>query len=108
MKIKNKNITHGSENIFADLGFANAEELQLKTKLTHLVTRLIKKRGWTQQQAAKALGVKQPDISALVRGEKLEHYSVERLMHFLDRLEQDVTITVKGREWPKGEIILSL
>lgn len=107
MKTKNKNITHSSGNVFADLDLPNPEELQLKARLTHLITRIIKQRGWTQSQAAKALGIKQPDVSELSRGERLEHYSVERLMHFLGRLEQKVTITVSSRELPREEIVIA-
>ena len=58
-----------SGNVFADLELPNAEELHTKTKLTLLIKRLIKQRGWTQQQAADALGIKQPDVSELSRGQ---------------------------------------
>jgi predicted XRE-type DNA-binding protein len=58
MKAKNKNITRSSGNVFADLDLLNPEELQLKARLTHLITRIIRQRGWTQSQAAKALGIK--------------------------------------------------
>jgi predicted XRE-type DNA-binding protein len=107
MKPKKEILTRGSGNIFADLDLPNPEELQLKARLTHLITRIIKQRGWTQQQAAKALGIKQPDVSELSRGERLEHYSVERLMHFLSRLEQKVTITVSSKELPSEEIVIA-
>jgi predicted XRE-type DNA-binding protein len=107
MKAKSKNITRSSGNVFADLDLPNPEELQLKARLTHLITRIIRQRSWTQSQAAKALGIKQPDVSELCRGERLEHYSVERLMNFLSRLEQRVTITVNSRELPREEIVIA-
>ena len=107
MKPKNKEITRSSGNVFADLELPNPEELQLKARLTHLITRIIKQRGWTQTQTAKALGIKQPDVSELSRGERLEHYSVERLMNFLGRLEQKVTITVSSKELPSAEIVIA-
>jgi predicted XRE-type DNA-binding protein len=107
MKAKDEAITHSSGNVFADLDLPNPEELQLKARLTHLITRIIKQRGWTQIQAAKALGIKQPDVSELTRGERLEHYSVERLMNFLGKLEQKVTITVSSRELPLEEIVIA-
>jgi predicted XRE-type DNA-binding protein len=107
MKTRSKPITRSSGNVFADLELSNPEELQLKARLTHLITRIIKQRGWTQQQAAKALGIKQPDVSELSRGQKLDHYSVERLMYFLSRLEQKVTITVSSRELPLEEIVIA-
>jgi predicted XRE-type DNA-binding protein len=102
-----KNLIRSSGNVFADLDLPNPEELQLKARLTHLITRIIKGRGWTQSQAAKALGIKQPDVSELTRGERLEHYSIERLMHFLSKLEQKVTITVSSHEVPREEIVIA-
>ncbi len=108
MKANNETITRSSGNVFADLDLPNPEELQLKARLTHLISRIIKGRGWTQSQAAKALVIKQPDVSELTRGERLEHYSVERLMNFLSRLEQKVTITVSSRELPSEEIVLAV
>lgn len=107
MKAKDETITRSSGNVFADLDLPNPEELQLKARLTHLISRIIKGRGWTQNQAAKALGIKQPDVSELTRGERLEHYSVERLMNFLGRLEQKVTIRVSSRELPLEEIVIA-
>ena len=53
------------------------------------------------------LGIKQPGVSALSRGQRLEHYSAERLMHFLSRLQQKVTITVSSEEMPPEEIVIA-
>ena len=100
-------LTQGSGNVFADLGFDNAEALGLKARLTHLLSRSIRQRGWTQQQAADILGIKQPDVSELVRGQRLEHYSAERLLQFLARLDNRVTITVSGDALPAQEIVVS-
>ena len=110
MKTDNPDITRSSGNVFADLDLPNPEELKTKTQLTLLIKKIIKQRNWTQQQAADTLGIKQPDVSALTRGKKLEHYSIERLIRFLQLLEQDVTmsrtITVKSDELaPEGVVI---
>lgn len=95
-----------SGNVFADLDLPNPEALQLKARLTHRIARIIKQRGWTQRHAAQVLGIKQPDVSELIRGERLEHYSVERLMVFLSKLEQTVTITISSNELPTEEIVV--
>lgn len=102
-------VTPGSGNVFADLGLANAEELQLKTRLTLLIARIVEERDWSQQRTADVLGIKQPDVSELLRGRRLEHYSVERLLRFLARLEQRVTITVRGEtdDGPVEEIAIA-
>ena len=87
--------TRSSGNVFADLGLENADELHLKSSLTMLIRRLIRERNWTQTHAAEVLGIHQSDVSNLVRGARLRHYSVERLIHFLNRLNYRVTITVE-------------
>lgn len=82
-----------SGNIFKDLGLPDADELFLKAKLGFEVFRIIEDRQLTQVQAAKILGVKQPEISRLKKG-KFNHYSVERLLTFLNRLNRDVEIRI--------------
>lgn len=89
-------ITPVGGNIFADLGLPNAEDLGTKLRLGVAIERIIEKRGLSQAEAAKALGVNQPKVSALM-GFKLEGFSVERLMHFLTRLEHDVVIQISPR-----------
>jgi|SRR5580704_7008391 predicted XRE-type DNA-binding protein len=84
----------GSGNIFADLGLPNAEEHQLKAALVVHVRRLIEARKLTQTAAAKRIGIKQPDLSNILRGH-YRGYSVERLMRMLTAFDQDVEISVK-------------
>ena len=74
-----------SGNVFEDLGLTDAEELFLRATLGFKVFQTIENRKLTQAEAAKILGVKQPEISRLKKGE-FNHYSVERLMTFLNRL----------------------
>lgn len=87
--------TVSSGNVFADLGLPNPEEALAKAELTQKIILLIRKRGLTQAQAAKVLGVDQPKVSALLRG-NLTGFSLERLMRFLLRLGQDIRITVQA------------
>jgi predicted XRE-type DNA-binding protein len=84
----------GSGNIFADLGLPNAEEHQLKAALVLQLSRLIKKRKLSQSDAAKLLGVKQPDLSKMLRGH-YRGYSVARMMRMLTAFNQDVEITTR-------------
>jgi len=58
------------------------------------IDRIMKNRGLKQAEAAKLLGVKQPDVSKMLRGE-FRQFSVERLMRFLVSLDQDVAIVVR-------------
>jgi predicted XRE-type DNA-binding protein len=98
-------ITESSGNVFADLGFPNAEREQLKAHLTLRIYRLIKQRGLTQAQAGEILGIKQPHVSALMRGQS-GAFSVERLMDFLTALGQDVEITIKPAHRQYGEVLI--
>ncbi len=89
-------VTKGSGNVFRDLGLADADLLQAKADLVHQVSVLIEKRGLTQMQAASVLKVTQPKISALLHG-RLEGFSMDRLVRFLNALDQDVRISVRPK-----------
>lgn len=89
-------ITRGSGNVFADLGYADAEERQTKLRLAHALNTEIARRRLTQADAAEKLGVNQPKVSALTRY-RLAGFSVERLMTFLTALGQDVEIIIKPK-----------
>jgi len=85
-----------SGNIFADLELPDAEALLLKSGIVIELHRLIEERGLTQVKAAKLLGISQPDLSRLLRGD-FEAYSAERLMKMLTVFEQDIEIVMKPR-----------
>ena len=91
-----KRIGHevGSGNVFADIGLPNAEEHLVKAKLVYKIDSLMKARRLKQVDAAKLFGVKQPDISKMLRGD-FRQFSVERLLRFLVALGQDVDIVVR-------------
>jgi predicted XRE-type DNA-binding protein len=90
-----------SGNVFADLGLPNAEELGTKLRLCVVLNKILEKRKLTQAEAARVLGVNQPKVSAL-KGYKLDGFSVERLMHFVTALGQDVVIEIRPRAEKKG------
>lgn len=79
-------ITRGSGNVFADLGYADADERQTKLRLAHSINSLIARRRLDLAAAAKELGVDQPEISALA-SYKLDSFSIERLTRFLTALQ---------------------
>src|SRR2546421_12927026 len=83
-----------SGNIFADIGLPNPEEHMLKAQLVVQLGLLIKARKLTQTAAAKRLGVKQPDLSNILRG-RFRGYSVGRLMRMLTAFDQDIDIVVR-------------
>lgn len=89
-------VYHGSGNVFADLGLPEPEERLAKAALSMQIHDIIKKRHITQAKAAEILGIDQPKVSALVRGQ-LGGFSMERLFHFLNALGQDIQIVVKPK-----------
>lgn len=84
----------GSRNVFKDIGVPNAEEHLVKAQLVFKIDTIIKDRGLKQIEAADLFGIRQPDISKMLRGE-LRQFSVERLLRFLVALDQDVAIIIK-------------
>lgn len=92
----------GCGNVFKDLGIPNAEEHLVKAQLVFKIDTIIKERGLKQAEAGDLLGVKQPDISKMLRGE-FRQFSVERLLRFLVALNQDVEIVIKPhRGWSEA------
>jgi len=79
---------------FNDLGIPNAEEHLVKAQLVFKIDRIMKRRRLKQAEAAELLGIKQPDVSKMLRGD-LRQFSVERLLRFLVVLDQDVEIVIK-------------
>lgn len=84
----------GGPNVFEDIGVSNAEEHLVKAKLVFKIQTIMKRRGLTQTEAAGMFGVRQPDVSKMVRGE-FRQFSVERLLRFLVALNQDVEIVIR-------------
>lgn len=88
-------IEHGSTNVYADLGMANAEEMLVKAQLTTKIAEIIKRRKLTQVQAAELLGIPQPKLSNMLRGQ-FRGVSETKMLECLTRLGRDVEIVVKA------------
>ena len=96
---KNENIQveESTGNVFADLGFADAEERLAKAELARVIHQVVESLGWTQCRAARALGLAAPDVSDLVRG-RLARFSQGRLERCLLALDMDVTIRISRKK----------
>ena|ERR1017187_9319271 len=84
----------GTRNVFKDIGVPNAEEHLVKAQLVVKIAKIMKDRGLKQVDAAHLFGIRQPDVSKMLRGE-FRQFSVERLLRFLVALDQDVEIVIK-------------
>lgn len=89
----------GSRNVYADLGFPNADEMLVKAQLVSKISEIIEERGYSQTAAAQRLGLPQPKLSKLVRGQ-FTGISERKLMDCLTRLGKDIEIVV--REHARG------
>jgi len=96
-----------SGNVFADIGIENPEEELTKAKLVWEIEQIIKKKKMTQAAAAKMMGINQPKVSALLR-RKLEGFSVERLIHFLNTLGQDIDIVVRQKPLNRKQAVINV
>ena len=105
---KKKDYTISIGNIFADLGFPDAEERMAKVNLALQINALITRKKLTQKQAAELLDIDQPKISALSTG-KLAGCSLERLFRFLTILGQDsiINIAPKSRAKKSAHVIVN-
>lgn len=87
-------ITLGSGNAFRDIGLPDPDVRLMKSRLAGKVFDVIESRGWTQAQAADALGLSQPDVSRLTRG-VLNGISVDRLLKLLVTLDYNVSVRIQ-------------
>jgi predicted XRE-type DNA-binding protein len=92
--VSKKGYETGNRNVFKDIGAPNAEEHLIKAQLVLKIDGIMKKRRLKQVEAADLFGIRQPDISKMLRGD-FRQFSVERLLRFLVALDQDVEIAVK-------------
>jgi phage-related protein/predicted XRE-type DNA-binding protein len=84
----------GTGNVYADLGYADADEMLVKAQLVSRISEIIQRRGLTQVEAAKLLGLTQPMVSAMLRGQ-FRGFSERKLIDCLTYLGRDVEIVIK-------------
>ena len=89
-----------SGNIFADLGFEDADELFTRAQIGFLVFKILEDKKLKQREIASVLGIAQPDVSHLMNGH-FSRFTTDKLLDFLKRLDQKVTIQVSHHH--KGE-----
>ena len=99
-------VHRGLGNVFAGLDLAGAEKLKIKTGLVIEIRKAIKIRGLTQQEAAKLMGVSQPKVSDMMRG-NFANLSERKLMDCLTRLGYDIEIKVRPAAAEVGHLMLA-
>jgi len=100
-------VQRSSGNVYADLGLQDAEKLQIKTGLVVEIRKAIRRLELTQQEAAKRMGITQPKVSDMMRGD-FSNLSERKLMDCLNRLGYDIEIKVRPTAAPVGHLMLAI
>ncbi len=97
-------VTESDGNVFRDLGFPEEEAKAslAKAQLVLVIHRMMKKAGWTQERTAEVIGMKQPRLSTLLRGD-FRNISEAKLLDCVMRLGCDVKITITPRTSRKSK-----
>ena len=105
--VNGNEVTTSSGNVFADLGLPDADKLKVKSGLMIEITKAIRRLGLTQDEAGRRMGLPQPKVSALLRGD-FTNLSERKLMDALNRLGYDIEITVRPTADPVGHLTLAV
>ena len=100
-------VQRSSGNVFADLGLPDADKLKIKTGLVIEIRKAIRQQGLTQHEAATRMGVTQPKVSGMMRGD-FSNLSERKLMDCLNRLGYDIEIKVKPASDAIGHLMLAI
>jgi predicted XRE-type DNA-binding protein len=87
-------IEKSSGNVFADIGFANDQEMLVKANLALKISEIITQRRLTQMEAALVLGMPQPKLSKLLRGQ-FHGVSETKMLECLNKLGRDIQIVIR-------------
>jgi predicted XRE-type DNA-binding protein len=105
--IEGVEVERSSGNVFADLGLPDAEKLKIKSGLVIELARAVRRLGLTQEEAGRRMGIPQPKVSGLMRGD-FANLSERKLMDCLNRLGYDIEISVRPTAEPVGQLKLAI
>jgi predicted XRE-type DNA-binding protein len=104
-----KSVSHrrGSTNVYADLGYKSPDEMLVKAQLVTTIAGILAERGYTQTKAATLLGIPQPKLSKMLRGQ-FRGFSERKLMDCLTLLGRDIDIVVRATSKRRGQGAVSV
>ena len=100
-------VQRSSRNVYADLDLPDADKLKIKTGLVIEIRKAMRRLELTQQEAAKRMGITQPKVSDMMRGD-FSNLSERKLMDCLNRLGYDIEIKVKPATASLGHLMLAI
>jgi len=92
-----------SGNVYEDMGYEDSVEMKMKAQAIRVLSDYIEASGMTQKEAAEVLGIDQPKISKILRGQ-FHSLSMEKVFGLLIALGKDINITVKEKEESLGHL----
>lgn len=99
-------VQRSSGNVYADLGLPDAEKLKIKTGLVVEIRKAMRLLNLTQQEAAKRMGITQPKVSDMMRGD-FTNLSERKLMDCLTRLGYDIEINIRPAGSAVGHLFVA-
>ena len=96
MKGQRLEVTHGSGNVFRDLGHANADVEQFKAILAAEIIKVLDREGLSVRAAQTRTRIAAADFSR-IRNADLGRFTVDRLMSIINRLGSQVEVKVRIR-----------
>ena len=96
-------IQEGSGNVYKDIEIPNADEMLIKAQLVTKIDEIIKDRRLTQQEAAEVLGITQPKLSMMLRGQ-FRGISEVKMMECLTKLGHNIKIVVDHEQQTIGKL----
>jgi predicted XRE-type DNA-binding protein len=89
-------IVVGSDNVFRDLGFpeAEAQNLLLRSDMVIHIRKVIAKLGITQAEAAKLAGITQPRMNDLIKN-RTHKFTIDALVNVAANLGYSVQVKFK-------------
>lgn len=105
-KINGVEIYRSSGNVFADIGLVDANKLKIKTGLVFEIIKAIKRLDLTQVEATKRMGINQPKVSSMMRGD-FSNLSERKLMECLSKLGYDIEIRIRPTKANVGQLLFA-
>ena len=105
--VKIREVFHGSGNVFNDLGLPGPELRFVKAFISIYIEGIIDENHWTQAEAAKRMGLAQPDVSNILRG-RLKGFTLDRLFACLNALDQDVEIKIRPAKSAPARLLVNV
>jgi predicted XRE-type DNA-binding protein len=82
-------------------------KLKIKSGLVIEIVRAVRRLGLTQEEAGRRMGIPQPKVSGMMRG-NFTNLSERKLMECLNRLGYDIEIKVRPATDPVGHLTLAI